>query len=89
MPDFTFPDAIGSIGAGLIVLAYVLLQIERLRSDHLAYSVLNGVGAALILFSLYFAFNLSAFLIESFWILISLFGIWKAFRRRSNPGEPS
>lgn len=75
-------DILGTVGVAIIILTYVLLQLERLRSDQLAYSLLNAVGAALILVSLYYAFNFPSFVVEFFWLLISLFGIAKYFSRR-------
>ena len=48
----------------------------------LLYSALNALGAALIIVSLLFDFNLSAFIIELFWVIISLFGIVQFYRRR-------
>ena len=73
--EFTIYDLTGSVGVALIILTYLLLQIGKIKSNQLIYSVFNAVGAGLILFSLYFDFNFSAFLIEFFWLLISLFGI--------------
>ena len=75
-------DLIGSLGVGVIILTYVLLQTARLRSDQLAYSLFNAVGASLILVSLYFSFNLPSFIVEFFWLLISLFGMGKYFYTR-------
>jgi hypothetical protein len=75
-------DILGTLGVGVIVLTYVLLQLGRVRSDQLAYSALNAVGAALILISLYYAFNLPSFIVEFFWLVISLFGIGKYLLRR-------
>ena len=75
-------DILGTIGVAIIILTYVLLQIERLRSDQLAYSLLNAIGAALILVSLYFDFNLPSVVVEFFWLVISLFGIGKYLARR-------
>jgi drug/metabolite transporter (DMT)-like permease len=72
-------DILGTIGVAVIILAYVLLQIERLRSDELLYSLLNAVGAMLILFTLYYDFNFPSFVVEFFWLVISLFGIGKYF----------
>jgi multisubunit Na+/H+ antiporter MnhB subunit len=80
--NLTLPDILGTAGVVLIVLTYVLLQIEKIRSDQLAYSVLNAVGAAMILVSLYYSFNFPAFVVEFFWLMISLFGIGKYFSRR-------
>ena len=77
--QFTFYDLIGSIGVGLIILTYILLQTEKIRSENLSYSVLNGLGAGLIVFSLIYNFNFSAFVVESLWVLISIYGIGKYF----------
>jgi len=75
-------DIVGTLGVAIIILTYVLLQIERVRSDQLIYSLLNAIGAALILVSLYFDFNLPSVVVEFFWLLISLFGIGKYLSRR-------
>jgi hypothetical protein len=80
--SFEWYDILGTLGVGVIIITYVLLQIERVRSDELIYSVLNAVGAALILVSLYFEFNLPSVVVEVFWLLISLFGIGKYIARR-------
>lgn len=75
--QYVWFDIIGAIGVGLIILTYVLLQLEKLRSTDLLYSLLNGLGAALILVSLFYSFNFPSFIVEIFWLLISLFGIGK------------
>jgi len=75
-------DILGTLGVAIIILTYVLLQIERVRSDQLIYSLLNAIGASLILVSLYFDFNLPSVVVEFFWLLISLFGIGKYLSRR-------
>lgn len=75
-------DGVGILGAAAIVLAYFLLQLGRLDPLSLTYSAANGLGAAAIIFSLVFDFNLSAFAIESFWLAISLFGVYRALTRR-------
>lgn len=76
------PDIAGLIGVGFILLAYALLQLERIDPKRAPYSVLNAIGAALILISLYFDFNMPAAVIESAWLLISLFGLAKALRAK-------
>lgn len=72
-------DIIGTAGAAMILVSYFLLQMERLSGTDLAYSVINGLGAALILISLSVEFNLSAFIVEAFWLAISLLGIVRYF----------
>ena len=68
-------DFAGFVGVVVIVAAYLMLQLNRLPSTAPAYSLLNAVGAFLVMVSLVFDFNLAAFLMEAFWFLISLFGL--------------
>lgn len=80
--DYRWYDLVGNAGVILILGSYLLLQADRLRSDAIGYSGANGLGAFLILVSLYFEFNLSAFLIEAAWLLISLWGLARRLARR-------
>jgi hypothetical protein len=76
----SFWNALGTLGAFSIILAYAMLQAGRWHSLELRYSVCNALGAALILVSLIIEPNLPSIVIESFWLLISVFGIWRSFR---------
>ena len=77
--NYSFYDFLGTIGVALIVIMYLFLQLNKIKSSSLFYSLLNALGAALIIISLIFEFNISAFIIETFWLLISLYGILKYF----------
>ena len=81
--DYSFYDFLGNIGATLIIIMYLMLQMKKVTSDSLVYSTLNAVGAGLIILSLLIDFNLSAFIIELFWLLISLYGIYIFWCQRS------
>lgn len=81
--SYSVLDLIGIVGVVVLMLTYLMLQLQKLSSDGLAYSLLNAIGASLIIVSLLFNFNLSALLIEVFWVLISLVGIYRYFRLRS------
>ena len=74
-------DLLGIIGVVLILATYMLLQLEKLSATSFLYSAVNGLGASLILVSLIYEFNLSAFTIEAFWLLISIYGIVRHFSR--------
>lgn len=80
---FGWTDFIGGIGVVILMITFLMLQLGRLESSRLLYSVLNAVGASLITISLIFDFNLSAFIMEVFWILISLVGIVRILRVRA------
>jgi hypothetical protein len=79
--SFTIPDIIGLIGVSLILITYAALTLEKMDPKGWRYSAGNGLGAILILISLYFSFNLASFVIEIAWLAISIFGLWKAWRR--------
>lgn len=80
-------DLLGNIGVIVLMVTYLMLQLNKLSSDALAYSVLNAVGAGLIVVSLTSNFNLSALMVEVFWVLISCVGIYRYFRLRALRSE--
>jgi hypothetical protein len=81
VPSYIY-DTIGMIGVAVILSAYILLQMGRLKSETLLYSVLNLIGSSMILFSLFFEWNLASAIIEGAWVLVSLFGIARYFFKR-------
>jgi len=81
--NYSLIDLLGNVGVAMIVVTYLLLQLDKLRSSDLAYSVLNAVGASLIVGSLIVDFNLSALLMEVFWVLISCIGIGRHLRLKT------
>lgn len=66
---------IGFVGMAFVVVAYLLLQINKYTIKSLQYQLLNLVGAILLLISLFVHFNLGSFIIEIFWIIITVYGI--------------
>ena len=81
-PNMALHDFAGIIGSILIVGSYLLLQIGRLRVDQLAWPLANGLGAGLVLLSLLTEFNLGAFILECFWLVISAVGLVRVIRER-------
>ena len=76
-------NSIGMLGTAMVVMAYFLMQVERVDPKSLSYNLINLIGAILLLISLWFHFNLASFVIEIFWIAASLIGLWKYWRRQS------
>lgn len=76
-------DLVGNIGVVVLMITYLMLQLNKLSSNGLAYSLLNAIGAGFIIISLLVNFNLSAFIIEVFWVLISFVGIYRYFRMKA------
>ncbi len=71
------PDFLGLFGVFLTLIAYLLLNIKKIPADSVVYTGLNIVGSTLIIYSLYFDFNISAFAMEICWLLISVYGMYK------------
>jgi len=72
-----FHDAVGLTGVSIIVTAYFLLQIQKIDINDIKFSISNITGSVLILYSLSHDWNLPSVIIESFWIIISLIGVYR------------
>jgi len=77
-----FYDIVGIFGVGLILLVYAMVQMDKLSVNNIYYSICNALGAFLIIVSLMVDFNLPAFLMEFFWVIFSLFGIYKYIKTK-------
>ena len=76
------PDFIGFIGVIITLIAYLLLQTRFFKVEDAAYSLANALGSLMILYSLYYHWNLSCVIIETFWFGISLYGAVKAYLKK-------
>jgi hypothetical protein len=74
-----FPTIVGSIGVGLLLLAYFLSLIKRLSLDSQFYAWLNIVGAGLACYSSYLIGFVPFIILEGVWFLVSLFALIKMF----------
>ncbi|MDD2830038.1 MAG: hypothetical protein PHW18_10730 [Sulfuricurvum sp.] len=75
-----FGDIIGIIGVFIIVVAYILMQVDRMNPKGFSFSLLNTLGAIMILISLFYSWNLASFIMEAIWFTLSLYGTLKAYR---------
>ncbi len=78
--SYEWHDLVGNVGVVCILGTYLLLQLGRMSATALSFSLINGLGAALILVSLVVDFNLSSFIIEIVWLVISVAGVWRSLR---------
>src|SRR5262245_62347045 len=67
----------GVVGSALVIFAFFANQHGWLSAENGFYSLINLVGAVLILISLITAWNLPAAVIEGFWALISVYALVK------------
>lgn len=78
--QLSIPDVIGILGVIIIIIGYMLLQLERIDAKDLSFSILNTLGAFLIIISLLYDWNLSSFIMEFTWMMISFYGIVKYYK---------
>jgi len=82
MLEFGIHDAAGVIGSIVVIVAYFATQAGWLTASDPRFALANLLGAALIIASLMVDWNLAAFVMEVFWILISLFGLARHYARK-------
>ncbi len=65
----------GYAGVACYITAYALLQANLIRGSGYSYTLLNLLAATLVLISLSVAFNMASAMIQSIWIVLSLYGL--------------
>ena len=75
-------EIVGMCGVVIVLVAYVPLNIGVLNQYSLRYQWMNILGALMILFSLIEHWNIATFFIEVAWIVISLIGVIKIWKKR-------
>jgi paired small multidrug resistance pump len=75
-------DWVGLAGVAIVLVAFFLLQAGKLHGNSLVYQLCNAIGAAAVVLSLFYDFNLSAFVVETCWVAISLYGIWRGYKAK-------
>ena len=82
MPEFGLYDIAGLIGSAIVIIAYFATQAGWFSANDPRFAWANLIGAALIIVSLMMDWNLAAFVMEIFWILISIFGLVRYYAHR-------
>lgn len=77
-----WPTITGIVGTLLVLLAFFLLQARKLHGNGAVYQLLNAIGAAAIIVSLFHQFNLASMVLEIAWLLISLYGLAVGIRHQ-------
>ena len=75
-------DIIGIIGVFIIIIAYILMQIDRMDPKGVLFSLLNTLGAIFILISLLYDWNLASFIMEVIWFTLSFYGTIRGLKKQ-------
>lgn len=78
-------DVLGLIGVLFMIYCYGRGQWQRDYSKKLSYSVLNLIGAIFLIVSLFYSWNLPAFVSSTAWVLFSLYGTYRCVKYMYRP----
>lgn len=78
-----YNDIIGTIGVGLILLAYFLNIFSLMPKDGLLFFILNIVGAALACYASFLINYLPFIILEGTWTLVSIIGLLRLYAKKS------
>jgi hypothetical protein len=77
-------EVVGWTGAGLILLAYLLLSAGKLTGQSLVYQGMNVVGAAGFIINGWWHGALPSAALNVLWLLIGAFASWRILKRRGS-----
>ena len=75
-----YNDIIGTIGVGLILMAFFLNTAKLLENNGKLYYVLNIAGAVLATYASLLIHYWPFVILESTWTLVSVYGLVKAMK---------
>lgn len=76
----TYNDLIGTIGVGLILIAYFLGTEKLIKQDGKLFYVMNIIGAGLACYASFLISYWPFVILEGTWVFVSLYGLMKAMR---------
>ena len=76
-----FPVLVGSIGVGLLLLAFFLNLFKFLRQDTKTYVIMNIFGAGLACYASILIGFIPFVILEGTWAIVAIVGLIKLFRK--------
>ncbi len=73
----SFSDWIGSVGVAILLIAFILILINKISNNGITYLLMNFVGSGLAAIASYLIHYIPFIILEAAWMLASLFGIWQ------------
>ncbi len=75
-----YNDLIGSLGVGLILIAYFLNSFAFIPKDGKLFFMLNIAGSALACYASFLINYYPFIVLEGAWCVVSIIGMWKIKR---------
>ena len=76
----TYNDWIGTIGVGLVLIAYFLNTMKWIPENGKFFFTLNTVGGALSCYAAVLINFMPFVVLEAIWTVVSIYGLAKTFR---------
>ncbi|MES2748739.1 MAG: hypothetical protein V4648_10165 [Bacteroidota bacterium] len=76
-----YHDIIGTIGVGLILLAYFLNLFSFIKKDGVLYFVINIIGAAIACYASILIDFVPFIILEGAWVIVSVIGLLKTIKK--------
>lgn len=73
----TVENIINTAGVSLILLAYLLLTLKKLKPEDRSYNLLNLAGAGLACYGSYLIDAIPFVVLEATWAAVALYGLFK------------
>lgn len=74
-------DIIGTIGVGIILLAYFLNIFSWIKKDGVLFYMMNIVGASIACFTSYLIKYFPFVILEGTWAIVSVIGLLKSIKK--------
>lgn len=79
-----YNDIVGTIGVGLILLAYFLNIFSLIPKDGVTFFIMNIAGAGLACYASILINYVPFIILEAVWCLVSIAGLMKRFTTKTN-----
>jgi hypothetical protein len=76
----SYNDWIGTIGVGLVLLAYFLNTIKAIPENGKFFFALNVIGGALSCYAAVLIDFIPFVVLEAIWTVVSVYGLMKVYR---------
>ena len=76
----TYNDWMGTIGVGLVLLAYFLNTMKWITGNGKFFFVLNTLGGALSCYAALLIDFIPFVVLEAIWTVVSVYGLMKVFK---------
>ena len=76
----TYNDWVGTIGVGLVLIAYFLNTMKWIPVNGKFFFVLNTIGGALSCYAAVLIDFIPFVVLEAIWTIVSVYGLFKTFR---------